>query len=65
MCTDNRILERVNTFTYLGYTMSYQGKGELLNKTAKYTKAMGIINNIQRISLEQRHVQLCRYITFS
>jgi hypothetical protein len=39
ICIDNRMLERVNKFTYLGCTMSYQGEVDTSNKTAKYTKA--------------------------
>jgi hypothetical protein len=43
VCVDNRILERVNKFTYLDYTLSYQREVDISNKTAKYTKAMGVI----------------------
>jgi hypothetical protein len=42
--TDNRI--KVNEFTYLGYTLSHQGEGDIFNETAKYTKTVGVINNV-------------------
>jgi len=57
---DNRILEKVNKFTYLGYTLSYEGEVDLSNRIEKYTKTMGVINNVFKASLVQRHTRLHR-----
>jgi hypothetical protein len=34
----NRMLERVNKSTYLGYTLSYREEGDTSDKIARYTK---------------------------
>jgi transposase len=41
----------VNKLIYLGYTLSYQGEKDITNKDAKYTKTMGVINNVLKPSL--------------
>jgi hypothetical protein len=39
--------ERTNSFTYLGYKLSFQGEVNLLQKITKYKKkTMGIINKV-------------------
>jgi len=50
---DNRILGKVNKFTYLGYTLSYQGEVDIGNKTAKYRTTVGE-NDILKPSPVQR-----------
>jgi hypothetical protein len=57
----NRILEKVNKFTYLGYTLSYEGQVDISNKTAKYTKTTGIKNNVLKPCLVWRHTWVCLY----
>jgi hypothetical protein len=52
----NRILERVDKFTYFGFALSCQGEVDISNKTAKYTKPIGIINNVLQLSVVQRHL---------
>jgi len=53
ICIDKRILKTVNKFTYLNYTLSCQGEVDISNKTAKYTKTIGVINNVLKPSLVQ------------
>jgi hypothetical protein len=60
VCTDNRILERVNKFIYFSYSLSCQGEVDISNKISKYTKTMGVIN-ILKPSLVQTHAQLFLY----
>jgi hypothetical protein len=45
--------------------LSYQGEVDTTNKISKYTKAMGVINNVPKPSLVQRHTQLCLYKTLT
>jgi hypothetical protein len=35
-CTDKKIVERVDKFTYFGYTLSYKGEINISNKLTKY-----------------------------
>jgi hypothetical protein len=42
ICMYNRMLERVNLLSYIGYTLLYQGEIDISNKTAKYTKTMRV-----------------------
>jgi hypothetical protein len=57
VCIDNGILGRVNKVTYFGYMLSSQ-EVDISNKIAKYTKAMGVINNVLEPSLGHRHTSL-------
>jgi hypothetical protein len=55
ICLNNKILERLNEFNYLGYKLSFVGELDLPGKVSKYSKTMGIINTILKPSLEQKH----------
>jgi hypothetical protein len=43
---DNKIIEQVNSFTYLGNLISYENEMDIDNKLNKYLKITGIINNV-------------------
>jgi len=45
---DNKIIEQVNLFNYLGYMISYQGKLDIDNKLNNFLKITGIFNNVFR-----------------
>jgi hypothetical protein len=45
MCLNNKILEKVNEFNYLGYKLSLVGELHLPGKISKYSKSMSIITN--------------------
>lgn len=62
---DNVILERVNEFNYLGYNLSFENETDIVNKITKFTKAMGIINNIMKPSLVQKSTRLRLYKTLA
>jgi hypothetical protein len=53
-----RFNKSINKFTYLGCALSYQGVVVITNKTAKYTKTMGVINNVLKPSLVQKYSKL-------
>ena len=42
---DNKIIEQVNTFNYLG-NLSYEGEKDISNKLNNFTKITGVINNV-------------------
>ena len=42
---DNKIIEQVNLFNYLGYTISYEGELDIDNKLHDFLKIKGILNN--------------------
>jgi hypothetical protein len=53
ICLNNKMIERTNDFTYLGYKLSFQGETDLLQKNykiTKYTKFMGIINLVLKLT---------------
>jgi hypothetical protein len=51
ICLNNKILKRVNEFNYLGYKLSFVEELDLPGKISKYSKTMGIINNVLKPSL--------------
>jgi hypothetical protein len=46
ICINNKILEQVNTFNYLGYYLSYEEEKYLNMKIKNFLKTTGIINQI-------------------
>ena len=45
---DNKIIEQVNLFNYLGNMICYEKKLDIDNKLHNYFKITGIINNVFR-----------------
>jgi hypothetical protein len=45
---DNKIIEQVNSFNYLGNTISYGKELDIDNTLQNYLKITGIINNVFR-----------------
>ena len=46
--TDNKIIEQVNSFNYLGNTISYEKELNIYNKLHNYLKITAILNNVFR-----------------
>jgi hypothetical protein len=63
ICLNNKILERVNEFHYLGHKLSFMGELHLPGKISKYSKTMGIINNVLKPPLVQKHTRIRIYKT--
>jgi hypothetical protein len=63
-CLNNKILERVNEFNYLGYKL-FMGELDLPAKISKYSKTMAIINNVLKPSLVQKHTRIRIYKTLA
>ena len=49
---DNRIIEQVNSFNYLGNIISYEKELDIDNKLHNYLKITGILNNVFRPQIE-------------
>ena len=45
---DNKIIEQVNSFNYLGNMISYEKELHIDNKLHNYLKITGILNNVFR-----------------
>jgi len=45
---DNKIIEQVNSFNYLGNMISYEKKLDIVSKLHNYLKITGILNNVFR-----------------
>ena len=45
---DNKIIEQVNSFNYLGIVISYEKELYIDNKLHNYLKITGILNNVSR-----------------
>jgi hypothetical protein len=43
---DNKIIEKVHSFNYLGNTISYEKELDIYNKLHSYLKITGILNNV-------------------
>jgi hypothetical protein len=46
---DNKILEQVSSFNYLGNMISYEKDLDIDNKLHNYLKITGILNNVFRL----------------
>jgi hypothetical protein len=60
-CINNKTLEQVNTFNYLGCTLSYEGEKDMPSKLSKFVQTIGVINQVFKPSLVQRHTRLNIY----
>jgi hypothetical protein len=60
-----KILERVNEFKCLDYKLSFVGELDLPGKISKYSKTMGIINNVLKPCLVQKHTRIRIYKTLA
>ena len=45
---DNKIIEEVNLFKYLGNVISYEGELDIHNRLNNFLKITGILNNVFR-----------------
>jgi hypothetical protein len=61
ICVNNKMLEQVNTFNYLGCTLSYEGEKDIPSKISKFVKTIGVINQVFKPSLVQQHTRLNIY----
>ena len=55
---DNKIIEQVNLFNYLGNMISYEGELDTDNKLHNFLKITGILNNVfrpQKTPLENKN----------
>ena len=43
---DNKIIENINLFNYLGNMVSYEGELDIDNKLNRFLKITGILNNV-------------------
>jgi hypothetical protein len=61
--TNNNTIEKMNTFSYLGCSISYQYDKDITVKIAKFLQVMGIINRTLKPSQVQKHTRLQIYNT--
>lgn len=61
ICIENVILEQVNTFKYLGYTLTYLDERDISNKIQNYIKALRIVNQVFPVTKVQQHTRLRLY----
>ena len=64
ICLNDKILERVNQLSYLGYRLSFMEEFDISDKITKFNKSVGIINNIMKPNLVQQHIHthLCKML---
>jgi len=65
ICLNNKIIERTNKFTCLGYKISLQEEADLPQKITKCTRTMGIINEVLKPTLVQKCTHICLYKTLA
>jgi hypothetical protein len=58
ICINNKTLEQVNTFNYLGCTLSYEAEKDMPTKISKFVKTIGAVNQVFKPSLLQQHTRL-------
>jgi hypothetical protein len=57
ICINNKTLEQVNIFNYLGCTLSYEGEKDMPSKISKFVQTIGVINQVFKTSLVQQHTR--------
>jgi hypothetical protein len=65
ICTNVKTLQQVNTFNYLGFTLSYEGETDMSSKISKFVKTIRVINQVFKPSLIQQHARLNIYMTLA
>jgi hypothetical protein len=55
ICVYDKPIEQVSSFTYIGYNISYEKNVVISTKILNYNRAMGIINQIFKPFLVQKH----------
>jgi hypothetical protein len=58
-------IEQVSSFKYLGYNISYEKDVDISAKILNYNRVMGIINQIFKPSLVQKHTRIKVYKTLA
>jgi hypothetical protein len=61
ICVNNKMLEQVNTFKYLGCSLSCEGEKDMPSKISKFAKTIRVINQVFKPSLVQQHTRLNIY----
>jgi hypothetical protein len=64
ICINNKTPEQVNTFNYLGCTLSYEGENDMPSKISRFVKTISVINQVLKPSLVQ-HTRLNIYRTLA
>lgn len=62
---NNNTIEQINTFNYLGCSISYQDEKDITSKTMKFLKITGIINKVLKPSQVQKQTRLKIYNTLA
>jgi hypothetical protein len=57
ICINNKTLEQVNTFYYLGYYLSYEEEKDMNMKITNFLKITGIINQIFKPNLVSKYTR--------
>jgi hypothetical protein len=61
ICVYDKPIEQVSSFQYLSYNISYERDIDISTKILNYNRAMGIICQISKPSLVQKHTQITVY----
>jgi hypothetical protein len=61
---ENKILEQVNTFNYLGCHVSYEGE-DIQDKITKFLKILGLLNNVLKPNQVHKTTRLKVYNTLA
>jgi hypothetical protein len=61
ICLNNKIIEQVNMFKYLGYSLSYRGEIDIQAKITNFIKVTHIINSVLNLNPVERHTRLRVY----
>jgi hypothetical protein len=62
---NNKIIEQVNTFNYLGNLVSYEKEKDIDNKNTKFRKITGLINNTFKPNEVQKGTRIKLYTTLA
>jgi hypothetical protein len=62
---ENKILEQVNTFNYLGCHVSYEGENDIQDKITKFLKILGLLNNALKPNQVHKTTRLKVYNTLA
>jgi hypothetical protein len=61
MCLNNKLLARVNSLSYSGYSLSWTYDADIPNRITKFIKTLGIIRSVMKPPLVQKHTVIKIY----
>jgi hypothetical protein len=61
ICLNNKLLQSVNSFSCLGYSLSFTYDAQIPNKITTFIKTLRTLNSVTKPSLVEKHIRIKIY----